>query len=220
MSNTKTPIKNIIFDVDGTLWDSAEAVALSWNDVLDAHYRDLTDRVVTADDMYRLMGHTMDVIGKDLYPNLPKEKRDEIMIRSMEHENRYLEDHPGRFYEGLEETMKALTKSGHKLYIVSNCQDGYIEALLRHGSYHLYITDYECFGRTGKPKWDSIRILMERNQLEDAETVYLGDTHMDEEATEKAGLRFLHAAYGFGTANHPAAIVNDIHDLPAVLETL
>ena len=50
----------IIFDVDGTLWDSTEAVARSWNQAIDEN----TDfsLSLTADGLKSLFGKTMDEI--------------------------------------------------------------------------------------------------------------------------------------------------------------
>ena len=44
---------SIIFDVDGTLWDSTEIVAESWDEYL--HSKEHMNITVTAE---RLMGHT------------------------------------------------------------------------------------------------------------------------------------------------------------------
>lgn len=212
-------IRNILLDVDGTLWDSAPQVTVSWNEVLEQH-RDLTDRVVTVGDMYHLMGKTMTEIGEALFPELPADTRNALMRENMEHENEYLQKVSGRFYDGLEETLLSMTEEGFRFYIVSNCQDEYIQALLQYGRYHECITDFDCYGRTGLPKCDTIRILMKRDRLKPEETVYLGDTSMDETAAGKAGIAFIHAAYGFGTAEHPLAVVHDIRELPQVIGRL
>ena len=48
--------KGIIFDLDGTLWDSSQAVVDSWNDILKGE-PDVT-RLADLDWMQRLMGKT------------------------------------------------------------------------------------------------------------------------------------------------------------------
>ena len=58
--------QGIIFDMDGTLWDSAEQVAASWT--LALHQCGYADVVVTKEDMYRTMGRTMDKIAEMLFP--------------------------------------------------------------------------------------------------------------------------------------------------------
>ena len=64
----------IIFDVDGTLWDSTEAVARSWNQAIEEN----TDfsLSLTADWLKSLFGKTMDEITLALFHSCPKEERD------------------------------------------------------------------------------------------------------------------------------------------------
>ena len=60
--------KGIIFDMDGTLWDSAEGVAKSWTRIVNREY-DKT-RVITVEDIHGVMGKTMDKIAEALFPEL------------------------------------------------------------------------------------------------------------------------------------------------------
>ena len=57
---------------------------------------------------------------------------------------------------------------------------------------------------------------MERNQYSKA--VYIGDTIKDERAAKDAQIPFIHAAYGFGTAEAPDAVIHSIDELEAVVE--
>ena len=122
--------KGIIFDVDGTLWDSAKPVAESWTLMLERRYPELA-RIITPDDMYRNMGKTMDAIGADLFPGLAPDKRDEVMDACMRYENEYLADHPGVTYPNMKETLAALSREyGSK----DSCFHG-IECLRKNAPY-------------------------------------------------------------------------------------
>ena len=208
--------KGIIFDVDGTLWDSAKPVAESWTLMLERRYPELA-RIITPDDMYRNMGKTMDAIGADLFPGLAPDKRDEVMDACMRYENEYLADHPGVTYPNMKETLAALSRE-YGLYIVSNCQEGYIEALMAACGIASYISDTECFGATGHPKGDNIRLVMERNGLE--KCLYVGDTAMDQEAAGKAGIPFVFASYGFGQASGADAVIGSLAELPRAVKEI
>lgn len=208
--------KGIIFDVDGTLWDSAKPVAESWTLMLERRYPELA-RIITPDDMYRDMGKTMDAIGADLFPGLAPDKRDEVMDACMRYENEYLADHPGVTYPNMKETLAALSRE-YGLYIVSNCQEGYIEALMAACGIASYISDTECFGATGRPKGDNIRLVMERNGLE--KCLYVGDTAMDQEAAGKAGIPFVFASYGFGQASGADAVIGSLAELPRAVKEI
>ena len=208
--------KGIIFDVDGTLWDSAKPVAESWTLMLERRYPELA-RIITSDDMYRNMGKTVDAIGADLFPGLAPDKRDEVMDACMRYENEYLADHPGVTYPNMKETLAALSRE-YGLYIVSNCQEGYIEALMAACGIASYISDTECFGATGRPKGDNIRLVMERNGLE--KCLYVGDTAMDQEAAGNAGIPFVFASYGFGQASGAEAVIGSLAELPRAVKEI
>ena len=208
--------KGIIFDVDGTLWDSAKPVAESWTLMLERRYPELA-RIITSDDMYRNMGKTKDAIGADLFPGLAPDKRDEVMDACMRYENEYLADHPGVTYPNMKETLAALSRE-YGLYIVSNCQEGYIEALMAACGIASYISDTECIGATGRPKGDNIRLVMERNGLE--KCLYVGDTAMDQEAAGKAGIPFVFASYGFGQASGAEAVIGSLAELPRAVKEI
>ena len=212
-------IRHVIFDIDGTLWDAAQQVTEAWNLVLE-RYEETKGIRLTVSDMYRFMGHPMKTIAEMMMPGLPDAKQDEIMNVCMAEENDYLETHSGTFYPGVEKTFLQLKQEGYRLYIVSNCQDGYIQVMMKNGGLEKDITDFESNGRTGKFKADNIRLVLERNGIPKEAAVYVGDTPMDEIATREAGLRFIHAAYGYGKAEAPDAVIGSIKELPEALREM
>lgn len=207
--------KGIIFDMDGTLWDSASGVAKSWTRVVNAEHD--KDRVITTEDIQSVMGRTMDKIAEILFPELEEKERLELIDRCGKDENDYLREHGGELYPQLEETLKVLKENYH-LYIVSNCQSGYIEAFLDHYGFGHYFDDIECYGNNLFQKGKNIRLVVERNGLTDA--VYVGDIQGDYDATMEAGIKFIHAAYGFGTITQETAKINSFTELPMVAEEI
>lgn len=207
--------KGIILDVDGTLWDAAPQVAESWNVVIEQRLG--AERCITAQDMYDNMGKTMDELGETFLPDMDKTEQMEVMEVCMEYENRYLLTHPGTLYPGVRETLEQLGPE-YGLYIVSNCQSGYIEVLMESCGLREYIADIECFGNTRLPKSDNIRLVVERNHLEAA--LYAGDTAMDAAAAATAGVPFVFAAYGYGHVEEGAARIERFPELVTVAKEL
>ena len=207
--------KGILFDLDGTLWDSAEGVAASWNLALERMNR---PERMTEEYVHSVMGKTMDVIAQMTFPNEQPEEAERIMDVCLNTENEYLREHGGRLYDGLEDTLKALKGKGFFLAIVSNCQEGYIEAFLEYHGLGKYFDDTENFGHTRRGKGENIRLVAERNHLDAA--VYVGDTMGDWEAAMEAGVSFLHASYGFGTVPEGTRAIRDIRDLKNTEETM
>lgn len=205
--------KGIIFDLDGTLWDSSENVVRSWNEVL--RLRSETDRQITVEDMHGYMGKTMKKIAELMMPELPAKVREDILHQCESYENNYLRGCGGVLFPELEKNLAELS-SKYGLYIVSNCQVGYIEVFLEYHKLEKYFTDHECNGGTGLEKGDNIRLLIERNGLDKA--VYIGDTQGDCDASDLAGVPFIHAAYGFGTINREVPKVNSLREIAEVVK--
>jgi len=202
----------IIFDMDGTLWDSSEGVAKSWTEIVNKEYD--KERVITAEDIQGVMGRTMDKIADALFAELSKEDRMSLLRKCCDYENEYLRIHGGVLYPELEETFKAL-QDEYDLFIVSNCQAGYIEAFLEHYGFGHYFKDIECYGNNDLPKDENIKKIVERNELTKA--VYVGDIQGDYDSTMKAGLPFIHAAYGFGKIVEETVKINTFSELPKVV---
>ncbi len=207
----------IIFDMDGTLWDSASEVALAWNQVVVKRgMRPLTER-----DLARVMGLPMDELARALFPDMDAQASYDLMDECVLVENDYLEEHGASLYPGVEETLRTLSEE-YPLFIVSNCQCGYIEAFLAHYGFGRFFSDIQCFGDNRMPKGTNIRLIAERNGIERA--VYAGDTEGDYRAAMDACAMFVYAAYGFGNLPRDIAkkvpAIRSFGELPAVISRL
>ncbi|NLP15920.1 MAG: HAD family hydrolase [Clostridiales bacterium] len=205
----------IIFDLDGTLWDSTEKVAVAFNEILRDKYPEVTDEV-TAEKLKGLFGRLLDDIGVNLFKSVPPKKAIEIIHKCCEYENEYLAEHGVDLYPGMEQTIKELHKK-YKLFIVSNCQEGYIQCLFKiHPHLEEYFTDYEYPGRSGKPKADNIKMVVKRNNL--LRPIYIGDTAGDAKASKEAGVPFIYARYGFGQVDEFDYVIDSPPELLKLLE--
>lgn len=207
--------KSVIFDLDGTLWDATGQVFKIWNRVFER--RPELNLRLTRHDMENYMGKTMEEIGAMLFPELDRSTQEEIMDECGREEVVYLREHGAALYDGARETI-ALLKREYDLYIVSNCQDGYVNSFLSAHRFEDDFKDIEMSGRTGMDKGENIRLLMERNGA--ARAVYVGDTQGDEIAARFAEIPFIYAAYGFGQAVRPDGIIHSIRELPEMLRAL
>ena len=89
--------KGIIFDMDGTLWDSAANVAKSWNLAIEESR--MTDVHLTEADIKSVMGKTMDTIAAVLFPSLSEEVRSELLSKCCGVENDYLREYYIRIWK-------------------------------------------------------------------------------------------------------------------------
>ena len=207
----------IVFDMDGTLWDSAREVALAWNQVIVKKGM----KLLTDQDLARVMGLPMDKLARALFPQMEAQASYDLMDECVAVENDYLELHGATLYPGVEETLRTLRHT-YPLYIVSNCQCGYIEAFLAHYGFGELFSDIQCYGMNRRQKGENIRIVAERNALDRA--IYVGDIEGDYHATVEAGGQFVHAAYGFGKLPEEIAkkvpAIQKFSELPAVINQI
>ena len=183
----------IIFDVDGTIWNTTELVALAWTNAIREN-SDL-DIVITQTDLENLFGKPMEEIYKIIFPNSTAEEKSHLARVCMEYEYAFLEREQGKVYDGIIEVIHTLAKE-YPLYIVSNCEKGYIELLLHTIELEDYFMDFLCYGDTLKSKYYTISELMKKNNLKDV--IYIGDTEGDMVACKKLDIPFIYATYGFG----------------------
>ena len=196
--------ESLIFDIDGTLWDSRALVAEGYNIQLEKE--GLSHLAVNAELFRPLFGKVMTEIADIIFPSIPAPERYALMERCMDTENVHLQNNPCKIgYPGIRETMEKLAKN-HRLFIVSNSQQGYPELCIQKLGLSKWISGHLCFGDTGTSKGQTIRTLMERFQI--TSCAYIGDTQGDYEATLEAGIPFIWADYGFDT---PAGYSLRIH---------
>lgn len=205
-------ITNFILDVDGTIWDTTEVVAKAWNRAIetDGHSKTRVD----AGRLKTLFGKPMNVIAENLFTDVTPKIREKLLNDCCREEQHDLSEcTENLMYPYVKETIEELHEKGCRLFIVSNCQTGYIELVLEKNEITEYIEDFECFGNTGKQKSDNIRSICDRNGLNRSETVYVGDTLGDYEAAKEANCTFIHAEYGFGMVSDSEYQISSLKEL-------
>ena len=165
-------VDGIIFDVDGTLWDSTPIVEKAWNQALiDNGFENVS---VTADRLKGLFGLPMDDIIEDILPGVSLEKRNAFKPDCFSYEHEFLKREPGILYDNLEEALSELSQK-YKLFIVSNCQAGYIELFLEKTGFEKYFMGHLCPGDTDMLKADNIKKIVKDFDLK--EPIYVGEVN-------------------------------------------
>lgn len=190
--------ESLIFDIDGTLWDSRAIVAEGYNAQLKEE--GLERFFVNPEILKGVFGKVMTEIADILFAALPQEERYPLLERCMEQEDKHLHESECRIgYPKVKETLEELAKK-HRLFIVSNSQQGYPELCISKMGLDGLILDHLCFGDTNTCKGETIKTLMAKNNITSA--CYVGDTLGDQEAADLAGIPFIYCTFGFGQVNH------------------
>lgn len=202
---------SIIFDLDGTIWDPIDTALKAWNSCI-KEFSQIKSELTRA-DFEKTMGLQMHDISKKLFPNLSDDLRKQVITQCCHIERRYIKKQGGNLYPNVEEVLDKLSKK-YKLFIVSNCQDGYIESFFEFHKLEKYFLDYENPGRTGLSKGDNINLIIKRNNL--TTPIYVGDTLGDLNAARFADIPFVYAKYGFGQVSEYDYAIENFNELIAL----
>lgn len=184
----------IIFDLDGTLLNTLE---------------DLTDAVNTALEMYgkptrtieeirRFVGNGVRLLIERAVPEgSKKEEIDAIFEAFKEHYAKHCMDKTGP-YEGVPEMLRELKKNGFRMAIVSNKLDTAVKELQE--LYFAEVVEVAIGEREGiprKPAPDMIELALQELREEKESAVYVGDSEVDYETAQNAGLPCISVLWGF-----------------------
>ena len=200
----------IIFDIDGTMWDSTEICARGYNRAIDRLLgRDYPH--CNAAILKKLFGKTTQEIGAGLFPDRTRQEQYDFTMECIREEMVCFHETPPVPFEGLREVLELL-KGHFPMFIVSNCECGYIEFFMESGGLEEYFTDHLCPGDTGLDKKGNIGEIIRRHGLKKA--VYIGDVQGDADSAHGAGIPIIYAAYGFGTVSDPDCTIQTLAQLP------
>lgn len=205
---------SVIFDLDGTLWDTCKSCAMAWNNVV--HRNNIEYREITAEDIASVTGKSHRECVENVYIGLAEKQIDLITEETQIEDNVMVAKHGGYIYEGVESGLKELAQK-FQLYIVSNCQAGYIETFLKWSAFTPLFKDFECWGNTGLSKSANLASVIERNNLKS--TVYIGDTTGDLKAAKDCSVPFVQVTYGFGSPIFGEKQVSKFPELVKLLMT-
>ena len=189
--------KLVIFDLDGTLLDTMQDLTNGVNHALTA----CGCRTIDKEECRKLVGHG--VINL-LRSALPQDMRSEKMLKSMEeHFFPYYNAHMSDFtkpYPGIPESLRAIASKGIKLAVASNKFQAGTEELV--GKFFGDINFVKVLGqREGFPIKPDAGVVLEAMSavpgLKTDEVLYCGDSDVDMQTGNNAGVRTLAVTWGF-----------------------
>lgn len=185
---------SIGFDLDGTLWSSMNCITSSWQRVAEGYNLPLP----TDEQIRSVMGlNRIDLMNR-LFPNMNKNLSEKFFDEATVACVGELREHGGILYDGVEETLAELSKH-FKLYIVSNCQESYMDAFLSYHKLGKYFCDTVFENPETLSKGENIKEVITKHDFKNS--LYIGDTQGDKNAASLADIPFGFAAYGFGTVD-------------------
>jgi phosphoglycolate phosphatase len=196
-------MRNVIFDLDGTLVDSLPGIEQS--------ARMAIGRVLPEEpmpDLRAIIGPPISKMFAKVWPNLAPEKMDRLVAEFRIHyvTRGCLASTP---FPGVLETLSRLHSSGVALFVLTNKPVAPTFKILDHlGLARFFIGTLapDSVEPPLRSKPDGARLLMEKFALKPGETALVGDGADDAASAAACGFRFIAATYGYGTAGASAAL--------------
>lgn len=209
-------IRGIIFDFDGTLIDSYEAIAESLNHVRTS----FSLPAIPAEEIRPTVGHGLEkLIAKAVGP----ERVDEG-IRLFRQSYASLCERKTSILPQVKETLDALDRRGYQMAIATNKPSYFARDILKALEIdHLFV---EVLGpndvQRPKPDPEMIEIIIMRIGLSPEEIVYVGDMPLDVEVGRRAGVAVYAIPTGSATRDalleaRPDRLLHRFSDLLAFL---
>ena len=189
-------IKNLIFDLDGTLLNTLADLRDSTNFAL----KKFNYPEKTTDEVRNFVGNGLRMLIKRAVPQGTNDKTVDAVLSEMK--THYREHyHDGTVpYDGILPFLRKMKRCGLRMAIVSNKANPMVQLLRT-----LYFDDLipvavgELDGVPRKPAPDMVRIAMQRLGCTEENTVYIGDSEVDIETAKNTGLPCFSVGWGFRT---------------------
>lgn len=188
----------ILFDMDGTLLQTEKLSTPAFQRTFDQlREKGLWDgKTPDESEITNILGMTIDQVWNKLLPEASEETIEAADILLLENEIQLIHERVTDLYPGVWDTLQDLHARGAALFIASNGQEAYIDALCEEYNLKPFLTDLYSAGRfRTRTKNDLVAKLLKDYQVEKA--IMVGDRHSDVEAGTTNGLFTIGCDFGF-----------------------
>ncbi len=211
-------IKLVIFDWDGTLFDSIDKICLS---MLDA------GKLANApqrkhDDVKNIIGLSLDRAVDVIWPELSTDKQNGIL----EHYKRIYvaaDQTPPDAYKNVIDTLNSIKKAGFKMAVATGKSRRGLERVMSLTNTRDYFVSTRCADEAlSKPNPLMLEQILTELNLSPNQALMVGDTEYDLNMATNAGMKSIGVTYGAHDelrlkACNPHALINDFNQLTHIL---
>jgi phosphoglycolate phosphatase len=199
--------KLILFDLDGVLLDSEDNMRRAW-----AVVREQAGISNPFEDYFSKIGRPFQDILAMLGIRENTKRIEQIyMTASFDFLTSAV------FFPGTEATLQELARRGFKLGVVTSKDEPRTRAVLRQLDVSFVTIQSPVGDFRGKPAPDYLLLAMAQAKTDPAESIYVGDMDTDYEAARRAGMEYLHAAWGYGGPLPDVKTIESIHQLTQLM---
>lgn len=185
---------NLIFDLDGTLFDSAPEILVCLKKALQLNNIDINDNLNKS-----IIGPPLKEALKNLVQKKDNVKIDKIIENFIElYDSDYC--YKTKLYSGVKETLKILEKKKN-LILITNKRIVPTEKMLKNSKIIELFDNYFSVDINDQSKKDKSTLIsktIKDYKINPNNTVYIGDTMGDFIASKKNNIKFIYAGWGYG----------------------
>jgi len=216
VGNRSVPIDAIIFDLDGTLVDSADGILMSFSGAFQVCGR-LPTRALTHDVIGPPLETTLRLLADSEAPEVIeplaaafKDYYDETGYRAT------------KVYSGVLEVLQYLEKKSLPVFIATNKRKRPTDSIvdwLNWRNYFKAVYAIDSFQPPAPSKGGIIKYILTTYQLQAKHTLYVGDRDEDLLAATETGVHFYRATWGYGKCGICDVNDSSIHKLLTFLDS-
>ncbi len=190
-------VKGIIFDADGTIWDSSYDILDSMNKAL----RKFGLPTVTRDEIFKNLSYGAKFLCDKTLDGRLDEKASAEFLKTYNEIYTNCGSPLTRLYDGVDEMLIGVKKLGVKIAMLSNkpqqSLDPVCDKLLRKYEFDFIYGQREGFKT--KPARETTEFVIENLGVDKQDVVMVGDSEIDYLTGKNAGLRVVSCLWGFRT---------------------
>ncbi|GGF14761.1 MTA/SAH nucleosidase [Halobacillus andaensis] len=213
----------LIFDMDGTLFQTDEILELSLTDTFD-HLRSLNqwDTVPPIETYREIMGVPLPKVWETLLPNHSYEIREQMNAYFLERLIENISSGKGALYPHVEEVFSYLKENKYSIYIASNGLTEYLQAIVRYYQLDQWVTETFSIQQIQTlDKADLVRTIIEKYRIKNAAVV--GDRLSDINAAKENGLVAIGCNFDFAREDELSQadiVIEELIELKTIVPTL
>lgn len=186
--------KTLIFDLDGTLLDTLKDLQISVNFALKSY----NFPVKSLDEVRKSVGNGLRMLIRGCLPEHVDEiTADAVLFKMKEYYRLHCHDET-KPYPGVPELLERLCAENYRMAIVSNKTDTMVQELHRvFFSQTIAVSVGETESMKRKPAPDMVFEALQQLGAEITDAIYIGDSEVDIQTAENAGLPCLCVGWGF-----------------------
>ncbi|MCQ6567018.1 HAD family hydrolase [Bacillus mycoides] len=216
-------LQALIFDMDGTLFQTDKILELSLDDTFD-HLRSLQfwNTITPIDKCREIMGVPLPKVWEALLPNHSNEVREQTDAYFLERLIENIKRGNGALYPNVKEVFSFIKENNCSVYIASNGLTEYLQAIVSYYDLDQWVTETFSIEQIHSlNKGDLVKSILMKYDIKEAAVV--GDRLSDINAAKDNGLIAIGCNFDFAQEDelaHADLVIDDLMELKGILPEL